>query len=201
MEYIRKNQNYFIAGLILIIIIGFTFWGRDEEGPVEEGRDETTEETSSSPASTGNTFNSTNSASPRPTAPVGTSPSQSVGTPSQPQAPSLSIPPKLDGTFFRMASYNGAPLAASDRYILSFDNGYLSVNFCNSMSGLYVYDGKTLTANNLVGTKKFCSTPSNIMDIETTFITMLNFGALMYESGDTITLVRSGVGTMTFTKF
>ncbi len=197
MVGMKNNQIYIGAAVLVAIVLGIVIWGSDGGGTVDE-TSETSTSTRETSQSTGATQN------PRPT-PVsgGTNVSSPVVSPTPPQvvAPVIPEAADLEGSIFIMTSYNGAALPSGERYILSFDNGYLSINLCNSISGRYIYDGNIIKADNLVSTKKFCSSPANVMEIETNFTSMLNHGALIYQSGNVITLVRTGVATMTFTGF
>ena len=72
--------------------------------------------------------------------------------------------------------------------------------FCNSLSGTYVLDGGTIKASNIVGTKMYCSSPSNIMDIESSFASMLNFGARISYT-DSMLILSDSKTIMMFTGF
>ncbi len=106
----------------------------------------------------------------------------------------------LKGSIYRLKSYNGADVPSDAKYTLSFDDSSLSAKFCNSMSGLFVLDGGKITASNLVSTKMFCTTPLGIMDIETQFGSILNFGANIYQSGNDI-VISSKDNVFVFTGF
>lgn len=200
MMGMKNNQIYIAVGIIVVILV-LAIWSNKSSVEAPSKIDETS---TSTPATIQGSNNSSTSMSPKPVSTPTSAGASSPVTTSQTtevSAPNVLPVAELDGSFFRMTSYNGLALPSDERYILSFDNGYLSVNFCNSMSGWYVYDGNTIKANNLASTQKFCSTPSNLMEIETNFVSMLNHGALIYQTGNTITIVRTGVATMTFVSF
>ncbi len=61
----------------------------------------------------------------------------------------------FDNKSFTLASYNGAAIPAGESYTLSFSNGSIHVQFCNTMNGPYSLSGGSLTAT-LAATQKFC---------------------------------------------
>lgn len=106
----------------------------------------------------------------------------------------------LEGSIYRLKSYNGSPVSNDSRYTLSFEKGSLNTKFCNNINGPFVLDGGKITANNLVSTKMFCTTPTGVMDMETKFISILNFGAGIYQSGNDI-VISSKDAAFIFTGF
>jgi heat shock protein HslJ len=106
----------------------------------------------------------------------------------------------LKGSIYRLKSYNGTPVPSDARYTLSFEENSLSAKFCNSINGPFVLDGGKITANNLISTKMFCTTPAGVMDLETQFGSILNFGANIYQSGNDI-VISSKDSVFVFTGF
>ena len=93
----------------------------------------------------------------------------------------------LDGLNFRLKSYNGIPLPASQKYDLSFKDGSLTTKFCNAMDGSYIIKDNSIQAG-LRGTDMACSEPANIMEMESRFGLILNDGAKFSLQGNTLTL-------------
>jgi len=192
MQNIKTNHIYIAIAVVVVIILGFVFWGGDEAQEVE---DQIVDTSTSTPTSTQTTNRPTSSGSTRrPTPPP-------IETPIQEPVPSIPSASSLDGSIFRMTSYNGVALPTDSKYTLSFEDGILSAKFCNSVSGNFVLDGNLLKANNLIGTMMYCATPTNLMEIESTFVSMLNFGAILYQTGNKIILSYSKGTVMVFTGF
>ncbi len=95
---------------------------------------------------------------------------------SKPAEPSLTMK-SLDGQVFRLVSYNGLAVPSESRYTVSFAGGEMNAKFCNTLSGSFVLDSSVIKSSNIVGTKMYCGVPSNLMDIENSFVSVLNFGA------------------------
>ncbi len=115
--------------------------------------------------------------------------------------PSIPTEAELAGSVFRLTSYNGVNVPTDAKYSLSFRDGYLSVNFCNNISGRYILDGNSVKADNLLSTLMYCSSPENIMEIESAFVSMLNYGAIIYKSDNKIILSYSKGTVMVFAEF
>ena len=177
----KTNHIYIIAAVVVFIILGFVFWNGKK---TQEVSDEVVD------TSTGNTNTSK---------PAGIPNSGSTGSPQAvPSIPSVS---SLNGSTFKMISYNGVALPTDSKYTLSFVEGILSARFCNNMSGNFVLDGSLIKVANFASTMMYCATPSNLMEIESAFVSMLNFGATIYQSGNTIILSSSKGTVMVFTGF
>lgn len=106
----------------------------------------------------------------------------------------------LDGTTFRLTSFNNDAIAQGTNYTLAFSGNSLSAKFCNGMGGEYKLAGGVLTAN-IVGTKMYCETPNNLMTMENTFGAILRDGANFSLEGSTLTLTGDGEEEMVFTVF
>lgn len=104
----------------------------------------------------------------------------------------------LNNTTFRLSSFNGTVLPLSQNYFVSFESGTVNAKFCNGMGGSYTLTGNKLTAN-LMGTLMYCSSPDNIMTIESTFGSILGTGATILQEGTTMTLTGTKGEKMVFT--
>ena len=175
-----KNKLYVGVAVVAIIILGFVFLGKGNKSLENNG------EVVKNPSnSTGANSNGTGNTATKPNN-------------NKPGIPTPII--VLDGSIFRLVSYNGVATPSGSQYTLSFENGSLQAKFCNGLGGNYVLDGNNIKATNLVGTKMYCSTPSNLMEIESTFSTMMNFGSTIVKVGNTVTIVNAK-NTMVFTGF
>jgi len=176
-----KKEHIYIGIAIIIIGSGLLLLNKNR---IEE-TDENTNPSTNVPNNTG-----------------GTSKNNPIGVPTQPAVPTIPTAASLVGSTLRLASYNGVALPISTKYSLSFGDGTLNAKFCNSMSGSFVLDEGLLRANNLASTLMYCSTPSNLMEIETAFASMLDTGATIYRSGGTIIISSASKGTvMVFSGF
>ena len=206
----KTNNSYlYLAGAVVLIIIAFAVWGKSgDEGSTEQVTVETSDaQTSTDSPSTPNTP-STPSASggvKPPTSSAGTSaganmpaPSTSPETPNQSTTQYVPSASSLDGSIFQVALYNGFSIPPG--YRLSFDSGALTAKFCNNLSGNFVLDGTKIKANNLISTRMYCTSPDYLMEMESAFSSMLNFGATIYRSGNTI-IISNANTVMVFDEF
>lgn len=106
----------------------------------------------------------------------------------------------LNGSTFRLASYNGAEIPAGQNYLLSFNDGRLGIKFCNSMGGDYSLSRGTIKGQ-LVSTMMFCSEPANVMTYESTFGKILGEGAKFTQSGSRLTIKGNAGETFVFNVF
>ncbi len=166
------NKKYILAILVVICVVAllaFLGKGNQDIKPIEDG--------------TGTATN--NSSTPKPsnskpaTGSTATKPSTTTGEPSVTTA-------LLEGNIFRLVSFNGIATPVDSKYTVSFDNGSLNAKFCNNLSGSFVLDEGNIKSSNMVGTKMYCNTPSNLMDIENSFVSVLNFGANISKIGKNI---------------
>jgi|SRR3989344_1144862 len=196
----KTDQIYIIVVAIVVIILGFVLWNKDETREVD---DQIIGASTSTPTDTQNTNRSSGTGGAQKPAPSlsNTNTSKPIETPTQEPVPSIPSVSDLYGSIFRMTSYNGNAIPTDSKYALSFENGSLSAKFCNSISGNFVLDGNLIKANNLISTKMYCATPSNLMEIESAFVSMLNFGATIYQSGNKIIMSHSKGTVMVFTGF
>ncbi len=105
---------------------------------------------------------------------------------------------RLNGSTFRLTSYNGATLPSGETYTLSFEDNRLNAKFCNTMSGEAVVDNGMLSSV-LASTLMLCVTPANIMTLEQEFSTMLADGAVITHEGSRLILTQ-GEKRMIFEK-
>jgi heat shock protein HslJ len=76
----------------------------------------------------------------------------------------------------QLVAYNGANVPAAEQYVVTLKDGKLSTKFCNTMSGAYTLNNKTVTAT-LASTLMYCSEPQNVMTLESAFGRILSEGA------------------------
>lgn len=180
------NKKYIYAGVVVVVVIlGFVFWnqGRGGEKLLDtENKEVGKSAQTTTPPKTSN--NNTNT---------------QTGTPKQPVA-TIPTATQLSGAIFRLSSYNGVPVDSDNKYTISFDKEQLTAKFCNTVSGMYVADSGSIKADNLVGTKMYCGEPQNLMEIETSFTSMLNFGAKISYT-DSILILSDAKTIMMFTGF
>lgn len=105
----------------------------------------------------------------------------------------------LEGSTFRLFSFNGKEVEQGRNHLLAFTDGSMSVKFCNNMSGNYNIQNGVLSSM-MVSTLMYCSEPTDLMDMENAFSAMLSSGASFELSGSTITL-KSADSEMVFTVF
>jgi heat shock protein HslJ len=182
----KSNEIYTLVG-ILVLIAAFVWWGfRGEETQEvigEETKQEETTNTNPTPKP------STSSAqTPKPSSPA-TQSQSSVNPTVVPEKPVPVTPTSksLAGSTFRLTTYKGSPVPADSKFTLTFTENNFSLKLCNTLSSRYYIDGNFLKADNVVSTLMYCSSPSNIMQIESDASFMLNSGVTtIYKSGSTL---------------
>jgi uncharacterized lipoprotein YbaY len=105
----------------------------------------------------------------------------------------------LEGSTFRLASFNGKEIEQGRNYLLSFEDGSMSAKFCNNMGGNYNIQNGVLNAT-AFSTLMYCSEPADLMEMESAFSSMLNSGANFSLSNHVLTLTGEGT-EMVFTVF
>ncbi len=109
----------------------------------------------------------------------------------------------LDGKTFRLTSFNGAAVpagAATDsKPSVAFNGNQINAKFCNGMGGTYALTNNVMKAS-MIGTMMYCTTPVGLMDYEQQFGSMLNTGATVSLSGNTLTFAGTDSKKMVFTK-
>jgi len=106
----------------------------------------------------------------------------------------------LSGSTFRLTSYNGAVLPASQKYFLTFKDGKITTGFCNAVSGSYTIKNNVIKAD-LISTDMACSQPANVMAIENTFGSILQSGARFSLKDSTLTLTGNNNQELVFDVF
>lgn len=158
----KKYNKYFLAlfAIVLLVLIFVLVGTKDssKEDIINNSTDTSSNKPSGSSSKPGSSSNPANS------------------TTSKPSVPSLTMK-SLDGQVFRLVSYNGLAVPSESRYTVSFAGGEMNAKFCNTLSGSFVLDSGIIKSSNIVGTKMYCGVPSNLMDIENSFVSILNFGA------------------------
>ncbi len=105
----------------------------------------------------------------------------------------------LEGTTFRLASFNGKEIPQGENYTLSFEGGSVSAKFCNNMGGDYALENGIFSGL-IISTLMYCATPEGLMDMESAFSKIVMDGANLSLSGSTLTLA-GGDTEMVFTVF
>ena len=192
----KSKEIYALVGVAVLIVI-FAWWGSGRDMAQEGTQTDTNKEETATvspvapkPASKPNTSASKPASSVNPTV-VSEKP-----TPVVPTAQSL------NGSTFKLASYNGAAVPADSKYTLTFTNTDFSLKLCNIMSSSYYITNNVIKANNVVSTQMYCGSPANLMKMETDAALMLNSGvATIYKSGSTLILSHNSGITMAFEGF
>lgn len=190
-----KNQFGLVAlAAVILIVAGLAFFGSDSQPDDivlelgEEGAAATENEDTQAPAA----------AAPKPKT---TAPKPATSAPAPTPAPSTS---GLNGSTFRLTSYNGIVIPGGDIYTVSFkagsgtfEDGFVSAKFCNSMSGPYNITNGMMSAN-MSSNRAYCGEPTNLMDLEGAFSVLMGSSRITL-SGNTLTLTDN-VKTMVFVR-
>jgi heat shock protein HslJ len=107
----------------------------------------------------------------------------------------------LNGSTFRLTSFNGVATPADSKYTLSFTGTNLSAKFCNGLGGTYTLANGTIKSDSLVGTLMYCDSPAGLMTTEQTFSSILGSGATLAQSGSNLTLTGSKGEKFVYTVF
>jgi len=184
----KKNFAYIGIGAVILLALILIYSNKNEVG------------TESLENSSGTTSNKPVNSSPTSS---GKAPSTGTSKPQDlPKQPVSTIPNvnNLNGTIFKLTSYNGKPVESSTNFTVSFTKEAINAKFCNQMSGNYVLDNGIMKATNLLGTKMYCGTPANAMDIESSLASMLNSGARVSYT-DSILIISNSENIMMFYGF
>ena len=180
----ESKQTYALVG-VLVLIAAFVWWGSSKDMVGDVTTDINQQEAA-------NTSPVTGAKKPAATTKVPTSVNPTV-VPEKP-VPTVVTAKSLAGSTFKLTTYNGTPVSSETKFTLSFTENNFSFNLCNTLSSSYYVDNGTLKANNIVSTAMYCSSPSNVMRIESDMSLMLNSGAArIYKSGSTL-IVSHGSG-------
>ncbi len=190
----KSKEIYVLVGVVVLIVI-FALWGstgvKMEDTQATDTNTQTPANTQTVPKSTKPSTSSTKPASS--VNPVATSPAPT---------PVVPTPESLNGSTFRLASYNGAAVPADSKYTLSFTATEFGLKLCNSMGSSYYITNNVIMANNIVSTQMYCSSPANLMRMESDATFMLNSGmTTIYKSGSTLILSHSSGITFGFEGF
>lgn len=176
----NKKYIYIALAAVLVIVIALLFTNSNKD------QNNITEENTPNSATPSN--DSTNSVSVKP------KPQNNV------VLPKFITTSSLEGSVYRLKSYNGVAVPQDSKYSLSFEKETLSAKFCNNMSGFFILDGGKITASNLASTKMFCTSPEGVMEMETKFGSIVNLGANIYQNGNDI-VISSKDAAFIFTGF
>lgn len=92
----------------------------------------------------------------------------------------------LNGNHYKLVSYNKNLYTKTNPPVISFQNGMMSAQFCNNMSGSYELKNNTLKSKNLTSTLMACG--GNLGNLENTFTRALSEGFRVKTSGEYLTL-------------
>lgn len=109
-------------------------------------------------------------------------------------------PVNINGSTFRLSSFNNKPVPQGQNYTLSFEGNMLSAKFCNSMIGDFLVSEGVIRAS-LASTKMFCGEPAGLMDMESAFGMVLATGGSFYVEGSTLTIRGSNGEKFAFDVF
>lgn len=102
----------------------------------------------------------------------------------------------LDGSSYVLTAYNDDEID-NGQYTLTFTDGQLNARLCNSMSGTYTYTGGLLNSMP-ASTLMYCETPAGLMDIESAFGQLLQYGARVSIEGNILTLTGTDGTVMVY---
>jgi len=199
-----KTKQAYIIGAIIIIVLGLLLFknGSQETKPTDSIDVDTSPETANAtPPPAGGSGSLTSSPAPSDGSGASVEIMDLFETPEPEPIPRIPTVSELDGLTFKMISYNGNPLSPDINYTVSFNGFSLSAKFCNSLSGNFVLDGSLMKVGNMISTQKYCGEPENLMGIETSFVSILGYGAQIHQVGSTIVLSHEGGTVMTFAGF
>ena len=116
------------------------------------------------------------------------------------QAPTNTAPAPTDVTSipngtFALSTINGSSTPSGANYTVSFTDGQIQAQFCNSMKGPYTLTDGTVTAH-LAATLKFCVAPAGVMDAESVFGKVLASGAHVSLANGMLTLSNASTTLM-----
>ena len=191
----KSKETYVLVGALVLILI-LVGWGLTSD-KAEDTDNDATKEAVSTTTTTTTKSNKTNSIISKPKISVNPVVIQEKPIPVVPTAKNLA------GLTFRLATYNGVALAPDTELTLSFTESSLTLKFCNTMGSNYYIVGNTIrTANVVASTQMYCSSPQNIMKIESDASLMLNSSITMiYRSGSTLILSNAQGIVMAFEGF
>ncbi len=107
----------------------------------------------------------------------------------------------LEGTTFRMTSFDGEEIPRGSNYTLTFSDGRISAKICNNMGGAYTLQNGVLKSEQMISTMMYCGSPDNLMKIEDTFGKGMADGMTFSLSGSNLVLVSEDGKMLTYTVF
>jgi heat shock protein HslJ len=181
----KSKEIYALVGVLILLAV-FVGWRATTETAMESTEDDKQEEARGS-ATTQNS---------RPSSSV-TKSQASVNPTVITEKPTPTVPTaqSLAGSSFRLTTYNGTALPSDSKYTLTFTETTFNLKLCNNMSSTYYITNNMLKASNVISTLMYCSSPTNIMKIESDASLMLNSGnTTIYRSGSTLILSQAAQG-------
>lgn len=196
MNQLLKNQKGLLAIAAAILIVGaFMVFGKTDRASESVVVATDTNETTESTETEENTESTaTPPAKPKPAAPQ---PTTTVAP-----APSTS---GLNGSTFRLTSYNGVIIPGGDIYTVTFkagnatfEDGIVTAKFCNTLTAPYRIKNGVISGD-IAGTKMYCAEPKDAMDLEGAFDTLIDSGSKLTLQGNSLTLTDN-IKTMVFVR-
>ena len=109
------------------------------------------------------------------------------------------IGPSLEGTAWRLVSYNQEPVVAEPMITAEFMAGQLTgLAGCNRYFGSYTLTEGELTIEDTAATEKFCLAPEGIMAQEEAYLALIRQAQTYGVEGDALTISTSD-GDLVFT--
>lgn len=190
-----KNQFGPVAIAVAILLIAaYVFFGSgpaSDTAVTEESAETAMEEETETPAA------------PAQTAPKATAPKATAPTPKPAPTPAPAQG-GLNGSTFRLTSFNGAVIPSGEYYTVTFsagnptfEDGHITAKICNTLKAPYRLKSGVISAN-LAGNRAFCGEPKNIMELEAA-LTVLFGSSRMTTQANGFTL-SDNVKTMVFTR-
>jgi len=191
-----KNKEMYVSVgvLILLVIVGWWGFSRDTTGGLENNQQATTTTpTTQTPTTPVKKPSSTSKV------PGSVNPTITPTTP----VPSIPTTKSLVGSPFRLTSYNGKPLPLDSKLTLTFTETTFTLKLCNTFSSYYFIDhNNRFAATNVTSTTMYCSSPTDIMKMESDLSMMLNSGqTVIYRSGSTLILSHASGITFAYEGF
>lgn len=172
----KSKEIYTLIGLLAVIGV-IAWWGSSYDG-TQVAEEAQTDSVPTAPAR-------------KPSGSVTKTPSVSVNpsAPVEKPTPTMVTSLGLNGSSFRLATYNGKPVPSDSKFTLTFTNTDFAFKLCNTLSSSYYIDRTNFKANNVISTQMYCSSPENLMKMEADASLLLNAnGTTIYKSGSTLIL-------------
>ncbi len=195
MNNVLKNQKGLLAIAAAILIVGaFMVFGKtDRTGESVVVATDTNETTESTETAENTESTATPPVKPKPAAPQPTTVAPAPSTPG------------LNGSTFRLTSYNGVIIPGGDIYTVTFkagnatfEDGIVTAKFCNTLTAPYRIKNGVISGD-IAGTKMYCAEPKDAMDLEGAFDTLIDSGSKLTLQGNSLTLTDN-IKTMVFVR-